>query len=156
MEAQTLRSMGVEYNAETGVITRRGIPVCAKRGNGYISLNIAGTQMYAHRVAWLFVHGYLPSGDIDHINRDKKDNRICNLREASRSENQRNHPLTPANTSGYKGVRRNKKSMKWVAFMRINKKQTHLGSFSNLEDALAARRKAEDRHCGQFAYREAA
>lgn len=155
MDASTLRALGVEYDPMTGIVTTHGIVARARKGNGYIGLNVGNRSYYAHRVAWMFVHGRWPASDIDHINRDKSDNRIANLREATRSENQRNHPLSVTNTSGHKGVRMNKRRGVWVAYIRINTKQTHLGSFASLGDAVAARRKAEADHFGEFAYREA-
>lgn len=151
-----LKALGVTYCPDSGVVMKHGIPAGCRRGNGYVGINVGGKQYYAHRIAWLFTHGRWPSEDIDHINRDKQDNRIVNLREATRSQNQRNHPLTAANKSGHKGVRWNKQARRWVAFMRINKKPKHLGSFTRLEDAVEARRRAETRHCGPFAYNEAA
>ena len=70
---------------------------------GYIKILIDQKQYFAHRLAWLYVHGHWPEGFIDHINGDKADNRLVNLREAKREENCGMYPLnqqTPAVTSG--------------------------------------------------------
>ena len=111
-------------------------------------------RQYEHRLAWLMVHGELPPAgfDIDHINGDKADNRIGNLRLATRAENKHNVGKTCQNTSGHKGVRWVSRDQRWVAFLRINRKCTHLGTFADLPAAIAAHREAAIRHRGEFAF----
>lgn len=88
------------YDPDTGVftraITRGSLAAGTKAGSlnrvGYWQIGVCGRTYTAQRLAWFYVHGDWPDGDIDHINRDKLDNRIANLRVISRSENLRNRP----------------------------------------------------------------
>lgn len=79
--------------------------ICA---DGYIRVRVDGQHYSAHRLAWLFVHGTMPSSCVDHINGDKTDNRIENLREATRQQNGMNTPRPSTNTTGIKNVSRNR------------------------------------------------
>ncbi|WP_421355300.1 HNH endonuclease [Pseudocitrobacter faecalis] len=106
---------------------------------GYLKINFGGTIHRAHRLAWLFCHGYYPAEDIDHINHIRSDNRISNLRIASRKENQRNQSLHRNNKSGHNGVHWRNDCQKWRAMIMVNGKSKHLGYFSNIEDAVKAR-----------------
>jgi hypothetical protein len=116
---------------------------------GYVRIEIDGKPYLAHRLAWLWVHGMLPTKQVDHINRDRLDNRIENLREASNQENSRNK-VSGRNRSGRKGVRWHKRAGKWAAAITINAKEIHLGLFDNLEAASAAYDAAAANHFGQF------
>lgn len=108
--------------------------------NGYRRTNMLGAGVYAHRAAWIWVNGSIPvSMLIDHVNQDKTDNRICNLRLASKSSNARNMKMNCTNTSGVTGVHWWKTRGKWVASIH----ETHLGAFDRFEDAVAARLSAE-------------
>ena len=92
---------------------------------------------------------------VDHIDGDKSNNKINNLRLASKSENGRNRVNLPSNnTSGVIGVCWDKKAKKWKAFIMINGKQKHLGYFINIEDAIKARKEAEIKYFGDFRCRE--
>lgn len=102
-------------------------------------------------MAWLWTYGFLPEGEIDHINGDKQDNRVSNLRLASRCENQMNVPITAANTSGIKGVCYNKLAKKWQAYIQANNQRHYLGVFSSKEKAAEAYRIAEENLHGEFA-----
>jgi hypothetical protein len=97
------------------------------------------------------MHNEWPNGQIDHINGDRLDNRICNLRVASHAENQRNSRRPTANTSGIKGVSWDKRESKWQANIRVNNKMINLGRFNNKEDAAAVYRAAALRYHGDFA-----
>jgi hypothetical protein len=88
------------------------------------------------------IHGYWPD-EIDHINGDRADNRLSNLREVSNIENQRNKVLPRNNKSGHIGVSWNKDSKKWMARITINYKLKQVGQFSTIEEAVAARKEAE-------------
>lgn len=110
---------------------------------GYIVIRINGKAHKAHRLAWLYIHGKWPDRHIDHINRNKTDNRIKNLRLASGSENCRNRMLLARNKSGCTGVFWNKRFGLWCAKIQICGKIITLGSFLNKEDAIQARKKAE-------------
>ena len=111
---------------------------------GYITIGIMGRQYLAHRLAWLYVTGEWPKKHIDHINRDRSDNRFLNLREACHIVNSRNRKPSKNSLSGVTGVSWRKKDKKWQA--RINNDegiQINLGYFANLDDAIVARKKAE-------------
>lgn len=92
--------------------------------------------------------------DIDHKNGEcsRYDNRKCNLRIATRSQNQMNKGKQRNNTSGIVGVGWHKLTNKWTAYIAIDKKQVHLGLFDNKEDAIRARKEAEDKYFGEWSY----
>jgi hypothetical protein len=92
----------------------------------------------AHRLAWAFVNGEFPKSDIDHVNGIKTDNRIENLRLATRSENQCNRGKHANNKSGFKGVNWNQSVKKWAARCMVNGKRTHIGYFDDVALAAAA------------------
>ena len=110
---------------------------------GYTSIMISGKNYRAHRLAWLYVYGYLPEHEIDHIDRDKSNNKIDNLRHVSCSCNKRNVGLRQDNTSGIKGVYWDKQSDKWRAQITANNKQHHLGLFTDFTEAVCTRLAAE-------------
>lgn len=99
----------------------------------------------AHRVIWCMVHGEWPE-QIDHVNQDGTDNRLMNLRPASRCENARNARLGPRNHSGRIGVNWNRHIRKWRAKIRHDGRYIELGKFDNFEDACVAREAAEKRY----------
>lgn len=92
--------------------------------------------------------------DVDHIHgKDTKhDNRKCNLRIATRSQNIINKGLMKNNTSGVTGVTWNKRKQKWIVRININKKRIIVDSFDNFEDAVKARKQAEEKHYGEWSY----
>jgi len=108
--------------------------VAGSYSSRYVQITFEGKSWLAHRIIFFMFHGYKPKF-IDHINGNKKDNRIENLREATPSQNQFNHGLNSANKSGVKGVSWSKKYQKWFACMSNNGKNKSLGLFSSLEDA---------------------
>lgn len=114
----------------------------------YLTIWIDGRRYPAHRLAWLYVHGKWPLNMIDHINGVPTDNRICNLRCATHSENARNQKKSIANTTGFKGVHR--KGAKWVARVNGQFNSMHLGCFSTPEEAYAAYCKAAEALHGEF------
>ena len=91
-------------------------------------------------------HGYMPD-QVDHINRNKKDNRIENLRECTTHENMCNQGLRKNNKSGCKGVHFNKGKQAWEASITHKGSRDHLGSFKNIKDAIHARKESEKRQC---------
>lgn len=106
--------------------------------NGYGQVKIAGKMYKTHRIIWLWHHGSWPDGEIDHIDRNRMNNRIDNLRVVSASENQHNHSIQRNNTSGYLGVVWNKRANKFMARIRVNRKEINLGYFDSKEDAYRA------------------
>jgi hypothetical protein len=113
------------------------------QNHGYLVISVDKKRYMAHRLAWFYVHGVWPKGDLDHINEDKLDNRIDNLREATRRQNMQNVRRHKHNTSGYKGVAWHHQRSKWRAYIFDNYRQIHLGLFDSREAAAAARSKAE-------------
>lgn len=149
--ADLLRDL-LDYDPETGAFTwkvRNGICFpgdkagAVNKHRGYEYIGLANRRLLSHRLAWLYVYGEWPEGQIDHINRVKTDNRIANLRLATQSENGQNTKLSRSNKSGHKGVIWYKRDQNWRAFLTIEKKVLHLGYFQNLDDAVAARKAAE-------------
>lgn len=117
--------------------------LCAPHSNGYLFGAIANQKLFAHRAAWALHYGAWPDGEIDHINHDRTDNRISNLRIACRSQNARNLSRSRRNISGVTGVFRHSQTSTWQAQIRVNRKSIHLGSFHEINDAIAARKAAE-------------
>lgn len=89
---------------------------------------------------------------VDHISNNKLDNRKFNLRVCKQNENCMNHSLNSNNTSGVTGVSWHKASNKWIARIKVNYKTIYLGVFTNFEDAVKARKEAEDKYFGEFSY----
>jgi len=118
-----------------------------KAGNlskrGYIVIRVLGKLHRAHRLAWLYVHKSLPNGEIDHKNHIKNDNRISNLRVVDRVGQNRNATIRKDNVSGYAGICFHKRAKKWQATIGRGQGVKHLGYFIDLQDAIAARKKAE-------------
>jgi hypothetical protein len=87
---------------------------------------------------------------VDHINNDKTNNNIHNLRWATNQENQMNSSMKFNNTSGWKGVHYNKQNNKWQVSIKINGKQKHLGLFTNIEDAIQTRKRKAKEVFGEY------
>ena len=115
----------------------------AKNADGYFSGKLLGASMRAHVVIWAYCHGEWPNGEIDHIDGNRGNNRIENLRCVDKSTNQRNASLRVDNTSGQVGVYFNKASGRWRARINHNGRRVFLGSFVSFEDAVTARKDAE-------------
>jgi len=94
----------------------------------------------AHRLAWFYMEGEWPTGHINHI---RDDNRWVNLREVSNQENHKNQSISINNKSGVIGVCWNKKARKWHAQIKVNYKAISLGCFSDIHNAIKARKDAE-------------
>jgi len=113
--------------------------------HGYLEIGVHGRRYMAHRLVWLLKYGVMPSGEIDHINGDRADNRICNLRLATRKQNAAN--MRGYASSGFKGAYYDKRRSKW--FSAIGK--TFLGYFQSPEDAHAAYCMEAQERYGEFA-----
>jgi len=129
---------------------RCGFIAGSVKNDGYINIGIKGKYYKAHRLAWLYVYGVMPDQLLDHINGNRSDNRIANLRPCNRAENQMNCSAIKG-TSAYKGVSLNKKSGKWTAGIRVNGKYTYLGRYETEEKAHAVYCFAAWRFFGEFA-----
>lgn len=144
--AEQVRSL-LHYDPETGIFTRlvttsnramAGSVSGSNAGHGYLKIGIAGTQYYAHRVAWLYVHGRWPTKHIDHINGSRSDNRIANLREAEHWENHQNQKPRRTNSTGFTGVSFLKKLSKFEAYIGLHGKKINLGYYDDPVEAHAA------------------
>jgi hypothetical protein len=112
---------------------------------GYVVIRI-DTKLYkAHRLAWLYTHGEWPINGLDHINRDRADNRIENLRDVSHSANMHNAKVRCGSKSGFAGVRWRPERNRWVASIKLGYRHYNLGSFQSFDEAVDARRDAEKR-----------
>lgn len=106
--------------------------------DGYIIIKICSIRYAAHRLAWKYHYGIDPINFIDHINGNRKDNRISNLREASQFENARNRKKNSNNKSGFKGVYFIVSSSQWRAIATFNGKSVHIGCFNTAQEASNA------------------
>lgn len=118
--------------------------------SGYYHGKIFGKLYRAHRVAWAISHGAWPENEIDHINGNRIDNRLINLRSATRSENSRNSRIRSDNTSGHKGVRWIKSRCKWEARVRVSGINRHIGYFASYELACDSYSLAVKEYFGEF------
>lgn len=112
--------------------------------SGYLRGIVNGHKVYAHRVAWVLFYGAEPTDQIDHINRDRADNRIANLREVSRSDNLKNTKLYASNSSGRIGVHHHQSGL-WSAYIGHQGKKHLLGYYKTRAEAVRAREDAEIR-----------
>jgi hypothetical protein len=154
----------LDYNPETGELRWKWRDDRAKWWNnryagtvagsmstqGYIKVGIDYKHFRSHRLAWLLVYGYWPTNEIDHINGDKTDNRIANLREATSQENNRNVGLRKDNSTGITGVSWNKQCRKYMAQIQAGGKLIYIGLFDTLEAAATSRAAAEVFYFGEF------
>jgi HNH endonuclease len=144
------------YRAGYGAKARPGAIANSTRSTGYIMITIDGKSYSAAKLAWLLVYGEWP-GELDHINRVRNDNRIVNLRKATRQQNSGNHGLSKNSTTGVKGVCFNKRqdargAPSWQAHITPSGKRIHLGYFWTLEEAAVAYANAAEKYFGEFAY----
>ena len=142
----------LNYDPKTGIFIwkvkiRNGVQIGSVAGclnkSGYTNIIISGKSYQAHRLAWLYMYGYFPEHQIDHIDRNKSNTRINNLRHVSHSCNIRNQGLLKSNTSGIKGVCWSKQSDKWQAGIHVNNKNHHIGFFTDFTEAVCHRLAAE-------------
>jgi len=146
----------LSFDAETGEFVRISFPANAHcrdrmrmrfRGDsakyGYLKLKFLGKNYQAHRMAWLLHYGEWPQLTIDHINRDRTDNRISNLRDVSQSENARNRGVSVREKNA-RGCTFIASSGKWQSQITVNKRNYYLGCYLTEEQAIAAYRNAAE------------
>jgi hypothetical protein len=139
------------HEAGSPLNVRVGRPGSEKTRKTYRRVHLGDRDYLSHRIAWLLHYGEWPTGDVDHINGDSSDNRICNLRTATKSENHGNRVLiSRVNTSGYRGVSLHK-SGRWYAQLSKNGKHVLFKTFDNIEEAARAYDAAALEHFGEFA-----
>jgi len=150
----------LRYDSKTGEFvwrTRQGrrSDLIGKRAGivqnkGYLSIGISGKRYLGHRLAWLYMHGCFPSGNLDHKNRNRLDNRIINLRVATGAQNAANSKRRTSNRGLLKGAFWDKHHQRWTSSIGHNGKPIYLGTFTTAEEAHAAYCKAAKRLHGEF------
>ena len=148
----------LHYDPKTGVFTYRvhrgtkakGSIAGAKCPLGYTRIQIKRKLYLAHRLAWLYCYGVMPQGHLDHIDTTSSNNKITNLRLATKSQNRANSLLNKNSTTGYKGVYQ-KTDDSWSASIRKNGITRHLGTFASPQSAHEAYKKAALELHGEFA-----
>lgn len=129
------------YNTSVNVGDIVGTTTRNKHNVDYVTINFMGTTYQAHRLAWFYCHGYMSEKVIDHIDHNRSNNAISNLREVEHHTNMKNKSKYTTNTSGYPGVDRH--GCNWKARIGVNGKKVLLGVFSTFEEAVASRKTAE-------------
>ena len=137
---------------DTGIVTWK--KVCTKNkvkvgdeagsfhNKGYRTIMVDGKHYYTHRILWFYTHGTWPD-ELDHINGNGLDNRLCNLREVTHAQNCQNKKKQVTNSSGITGICWHSRDSVWIARIMVNGKAILLGSFKNKFDAMSARKSAE-------------
>jgi hypothetical protein len=154
LTANRLKSL-LEYNPENGVFTRKIDASNTKSGSvagyididsGYVRIGIDGKRYWAHRLAWLYMHGVWPVHDIDHIDRDRSNNRISNLRDVRRSMNLQNQvEANQRSVSRIRGVSWDKARCRWKVELSVGNRNKYIGRFSSIDAAADAYRKAKEK-----------
>lgn len=148
MSKELIDELGDTFDYHEGgyLIRKRTGKPCGQRANngkGYARVWVNGRYLYAHRIIYAIIHGEMPEGEIDHINGNRIDNRIENLREVSTVENMHNSKIYKTNKSGFTGVYWDTQRQKWQAYIMVDNRQINLGRFENFEDAVEARKMAK-------------
>jgi len=110
---------------------------------GYYVLKIDKRLYKVHRLVWLYAYGEFPKGEIDHIDHDRGNNGLANLRDTLHGDNARNQSMRNTNTSGHMGVGWRETNQKWQARINAGGKRISLGLFATREAAIVARKAAE-------------
>ena len=150
----------LSYDPETGILTWKKRGGKRKRfagkeagcvgKDGYIKVKLLSQNLLAHRLAWLLSYGRWPTGGLDHKDRNKTNNRLENLREATHSQNCMNRGLGKRNASGVKGVSFNNNVGKWQVSIGHNNAVIYLGCFADKDEAAATYKRAAAEILGDF------
>jgi hypothetical protein len=157
---QELLKEKLHYDKDTGIFTWTDSKLNAHKmrnkeagtinstGYRHIKITLDGKLRVfcAHRLVWLYEYGEFPKLQLDHINHNRLDNRINNLREVTSRENQRNRAMNKNNKSGYTGVTFNKAARKYRVFVSGDNRKIHLGYFEKLEDAALAAKEGREHY----------
>jgi hypothetical protein len=147
LTAERLREL-FDYDADAGLFTRRtgrgggragaAVGTEPNNGDGYCQLGVDGSKYLVHRLVWLYVHGEWPKQQIDHIDGNRMNNRLANLRDTSSAVNARNKsaPRRDNKSTGILGVTKTRTG--FVAQLKVGKKNHYLGTYANPEDAQRA------------------
>lgn len=136
-DGQLVRRVTVGSSAQAGDLANHCRP------DGYLGVGIDGKYYLCHRIVWLWYYGYLPENQVDHIDRDRSNNRILNLREVNQTCNLRNGKVKTTNTSRITGVGWHKRIGKWTSQIMNNNKRVYLGYSTDFTEAVALRLTAE-------------
>jgi hypothetical protein len=137
----------LHYAPDTGVFTwkvgKRGCSAGSVAGHvckrdKYRLIGVDTKLYFAHRLVWLYMYGSFPKNQIDHINRNRSDNRLSNLRDATNAQNSQNASLRKDSTSKVRGVHWYKRRSKWQVYINVNGRRSFIGYFSDKSDAVAA------------------
>jgi HNH endonuclease len=134
----------LDYSIVSGKLYRDGVRVDSQNAEGYKIVYIGKVQHYQHRVIWKLVTGDWPKHELDHEDQNKANNAWLNLREATRAQNSQNKKVRSDSKLQVKGVVY--QFGKYRAHITVNRKMIHLGTFSTVEEAAAARKEAELRY----------
>lgn len=147
----------LNYDELSGLFTRKVDSYPARVGDrvgytqaiGYQEVSLLGKRYYLHRLAWFYTYGVWPKS-LDHVNGDKSDNRLSNLREATHSENMRNKATPVRSKTGITGVCLDKSTNSYKATIGVGGKLLNIGRYPTIELASAAREEAELKYFGEF------
>jgi hypothetical protein len=160
MLTQTELQRLFHYSPDTGIFTRLVAISTTRAGDvagythtisGYHRIKINNRKFLTHRLVWLYVYGFFPPNEIDHINGVRNDNRLTNLRLATRTENMRNISKNSKNKTGFKGVSFNEKTKKYSVKITVDGKEVYIGKILTLKGAVNAYRNLALKHYGEFA-----
>lgn len=152
----------LSFNFETGEIkwakypkkynkTNKPVIAGSVHYSGYRLISLMNKQYMAHRLIWAVYYGGWPNGFIDHVDMNKSNNSIHNLRIATRNQNGYNILAKKISSSGYKNVQWDKETSKWRVRVRVNGKRHHIGRFENKDDAINAAKLFMLKHHSEFA-----
>ena len=149
----------LNYDQDTGIFTWKVSPARqvssgdiagTKRKDGYIQIKVDNELILSHRLAWIYMYGYLPKY-IDHINGQRDDNRITNIREVSNQQNSLNSKISKNNTSGIKGVYWDKSRNKWAVRLFVNGKCKFFKRFDDMDLAKLVIEEVRNKYHGKYA-----
>lgn len=154
IDQKTLKHL-LHYDAETGLFTWKNPPrgktkgqVAGTNSKGYVRIFIKGKGYLAHRLAYLYLYGSFPKKEIDHANGDRSDNRICNIREATRSQNCANKKT---GSGEMKGCYWNGKRKLWIVQIKKDGIKKTVGRYKTADEAKKAYAVASNKEFGDYA-----